>query len=88
MKINLLKILVALVILMPGLSYAEETVKCGGHNSETQSYVHGECSDGNFDGFDSLTGSYVYGRCEPGEDLEAFDHKTNVIVNGICGTRL
>ena len=36
---------------------------CDAFNSETGSYVFGECYNYSFDGFDSETGAYVFGDC-------------------------
>ncbi|MBN47898.1 MAG: hypothetical protein CMN85_00035 [Spongiibacteraceae bacterium] len=63
---------------------ADYTVDCEGYNSDTSSYVYGECSNGEFEGYDSDTGNYVYGECEIGGDLEAYDSATSVYVYGEC----
>ena len=73
-----------LVIVSAGNALASYTVECDGYNSETSSYVYGECSDGEFEGYDSNTGNYVYGDCSFGGDLEAYDSETNVYVYGEC----
>jgi len=78
------KILFTLSLLFPLIVSANYTVECEGHNSETSTYVYGECSDGSFEGYDSETGNYVYGDCEFDGDLEAYDSETSVYVYGEC----
>ena len=63
------------------------SVECEGYNSETGSYVYGECIGSSFEGYDSETGGYVYGDCGPAMDLDAYDSETGAYVYGECGQR-
>ena len=59
-------------------------VDCEGYDSDTDEYVYGTCSNGNFDGYDSDTGEYVYGDCEIGGSLDAYNSDTGEYVYGQC----
>ena len=66
------------------IALATYSVDCDGYNSETSSYVYGDCDDGDFSGYDSVTGNYVYGDCEFDGKLDAYDSETGVYVYGDC----
>ncbi len=71
-------------VILISAAYADYTVACEGYNSETSSYIYGECSDGEFEGYDSETGNYIYGDCSFGGAFEAYDPETGVYVYGEC----
>ena len=84
-----MKILRVIVIYLTAVfsqsAYASYTGDCEGYNSETSSYVAGQCSDGSFEGYDSETGDHVYGGCSHGGELKAYDSETSIYVYGKCG---
>ena len=76
--------LIAFIFLILPSSVFSWEVDCDGYNSDTGSYVYGECSYGDFDGYDSDTGSYVYGDCDRGGDLDGYDSDTGSYVLCDC----
>ena len=81
---TLLVISICLTAVFSQSAYTSYTADCEGYNSETSSYVTGQCSDGSFEGYDSETGDQVYGGCSHGGELKAYDSETNVYVFGDC----
>jgi hypothetical protein len=79
-----LVILICLIAVFSQSAYASYTADCEGYNSETSSYVAGQCSDGSFEGYDSETGDFVYGGCSHGGELKAYDSETSAYVYGNC----
>jgi hypothetical protein len=75
---------ICLIAVFSQSAYTSYTADCEGYNSETSSYVTGECSDGSFEGYDSETGDQVYGGCSHGGDLRAYDSETSAYVYGNC----
>jgi len=81
---EIIYIFICLFSITTSVAWAKYTVDCEGYNSETSSYVYGECSDGEFDGYNSDTGNYVYGDCEFDGELEAYESETSEYVYGEC----
>ncbi len=79
-----LVILICLIAVNSQSAYTSYTADCEGYNSETASYVVGQCSDGSFEGYDSETGDFVYGGCSHGGELKAYDSETSAYVYGSC----
>ena len=59
-------------------------VSCDGWDSNTGSWVWGDCEGGSFDGYDSVTSVWVWGDCTPGGDLDAWNSDTGSWVWGDC----
>jgi hypothetical protein len=60
------------------------TCDCEGYDSNTESYVYGECVDGEFEGYDSNTGQYIWGECSCNGELEGYNSETESYVYGEC----
>jgi len=78
-KILTYTFLVFIVLTSPSWS-----VSCDGWDSQTGSWVWGDCSSGSFDGYDSQTGAYVWGDCQPGGSLDGWNSETGSWVWGDC----
>ncbi|MBT5662632.1 MAG: hypothetical protein HOJ05_02920 [Alphaproteobacteria bacterium] len=78
------KFVIAFSLLILPFSAFSWEVDCDGYDSDTGSYVYGECTNGDFEGYDSDTGEYVYGDCDRGGDLDAYNSETGEYVYGDC----
>ena len=78
------KILIYIFFVLMVLSSSSWGVSCDGFDSETGSWVWGDCSGSSFDGYDSQTSAYVWGDCQPGGNLDAWNSETGSWVWGDC----
>ena len=78
------KILTYTFLFLMVLTSSSWSASCDGFDSETGSWVWGDCSGGSFDGYDSQTSAYVWGDCQPGGSLDAWNSETGAWVWGDC----
>ena len=78
------KILTYTFLVLIILTNPSWSVSCDGWDSQTSSWVWGDCSSGSFDGYDSQTSAWVWGDCEPGGSLDGWNSETSAWVWGDC----